>query len=135
MSQSDRRSYWQGVLQEQIASGVSIRGWCAANGVNIHTFQYWRSRLSEAAPPVETNRSPVVAEPPVSNWLEVVPASVKRSKQENGHKHKKKSSVSSLVGSPGSAICLQVGRVSVDVGPGFDASLLTRVLDLLEARC
>ncbi len=45
-----------GVWAERIAaferSDVSRRAWCAQNGVNKNTLDYWRKRLSAALPAV-----------------------------------------------------------------------------------
>ena len=38
---------WQSLIQEQQASGLSIRKWCDQNNIKQCTFFYWKKRLSE----------------------------------------------------------------------------------------
>ena len=38
---------WQSLIQDQQASGLSIRKWCALNSIKQCTFFYWKKRLSE----------------------------------------------------------------------------------------
>ena len=37
---------WTGRLQDQASSGLSIRLWCAREGVTESSFHYWRKRLA-----------------------------------------------------------------------------------------
>ena len=136
MSSSDRSTYWMGVVEAQQSSGVAIKRWCDSNDVNVHTFQYWRSKLNGRRGSVHASEDLVSLKPAGEAWLEVIPA--ERSQQliaEPERKHKKKSAGTSAVLSPVTSISLRVGRVSMDVSYGFDATLLASVLDLLEARC
>jgi hypothetical protein len=36
---------WRRRIDDQRASGQSIRAWCAANDTHEHSFYWWRSRL------------------------------------------------------------------------------------------
>ena len=38
---------WQSLIQDQQASGLSIRKWCDQNNIKQCTFFYWKKRLSE----------------------------------------------------------------------------------------
>jgi hypothetical protein len=101
-----REPYWRQVLARWRRSGLSVRAFCRAEGVNEPRFYWWRRRLGQVVPkepepvfvPVH-----VVAEPagePATRGIEVVLA--------NGR-------------------CLRVG-------PGFDPHTLVTLVDLLEAR-
>ena len=103
---SDRgsESYWRQVLARWRRSGLSVRAFCRAEGVNEPRFYWWRRRLGQAQPeqpafiPVHVVTEP--ADGPVTRDIEVVLA--------NGR-------------------CLRVG-------PGFDPHTLVALVDLLEAR-
>ena len=45
MSRPERERHWRSLLEQQGASGLSIRGWCAREGVGYAAFIYWRRRL------------------------------------------------------------------------------------------
>src|SRR4051794_28817431 len=101
-----RQSYWRQVLGRWRRSGLSVRAFCRAEGVNEAQFYWWRRKLGQVEPkgpepaflPVH-----VVSEPagePAVRGIEVVLA--------NGR-------------------CLRVG-------PGFDPHTLVTLLDLLEDR-
>jgi hypothetical protein len=39
------RERWKEKIQQQIASGLSIRRWCLNNQEDTHHFYYWKGRL------------------------------------------------------------------------------------------
>jgi putative transposase len=109
MSSSDERlTEWRELLADQRSSGMSVKQWCESEGISENRYYYWRKRLSE----------PVVSLAPASplapRWLPVALNDATPC-------------------SPG--LTLRVGRVSVDVSSGFNAGLLSSVLNVLEARC
>lgn len=38
-------THWAARFQEQAASGLSVKVWCAENNVTIHTYNYWKHKL------------------------------------------------------------------------------------------
>ena len=36
---------WAALFQEQAASGLSVKAWCAEKNVTIHTYNYWKHKL------------------------------------------------------------------------------------------
>ena len=46
----ERRAYWDGVIQQQAASGLSISAFCREHGVAEGSFFYWRRKLTEGQP-------------------------------------------------------------------------------------
>lgn len=44
-----RLAHWGGLLQERVASGQSIAGFCTATGISRNTYFYWQRKLREAA--------------------------------------------------------------------------------------
>jgi hypothetical protein len=49
MTRSEREEHWRGLLEQQIASGFSVRTWCARDSVGYASFLYWRRRLGRPA--------------------------------------------------------------------------------------
>jgi hypothetical protein len=47
-SRADRRQYWQEVIERQKASGQSIVGFCAKEGLSPASFHAWKRRLGQA---------------------------------------------------------------------------------------
>jgi hypothetical protein len=46
MQDDSKRALWAGRLQAYADSGMTIRAWCAQQGLTEATFHYWRKRLS-----------------------------------------------------------------------------------------
>lgn len=65
MATTEKERLWVRRMTEWERSGTRRRTWCVANGVSIHTFDYWRRRL----------RTRVVAKGPAQQKL--VPMVVK----------------------------------------------------------
>ena len=40
---------WASRFQEQAASGLTVKAWCAENNVTIHTYNYWNVGLAKGA--------------------------------------------------------------------------------------
>jgi hypothetical protein len=40
---------WRRRIEDQRASGQSVRAWCLANGTREHSFYWWRARLGLSA--------------------------------------------------------------------------------------
>jgi transposase-like protein len=104
----DRLSEWRELLGDQRSSGMSVKEWCESEGISTNTYYYWRKRLS-----VASAASSAPASPLAPGWLPVT-----------------------LDEAPScsSGLTLRVGRVFVDVSRGFDAGLLSSLLNVLEAR-
>jgi hypothetical protein len=49
-SRAGRRRYWQAVIERQRASGQSIVGFCAKEGLSPGSFHAWKRRLRRAGP-------------------------------------------------------------------------------------
>ena len=58
---------WNGMIQEQKASGLSIKNWCAERGLSENTYYYRLRRLREAAcTTLENMRKATIAELPLA---------------------------------------------------------------------
>jgi len=140
---TDRRLLWRDLLADQSASGLSIKDWCAKEGVSTFTFYYWRKRIlcpPSVAAPVDACPSAVPL-PASPEWLPVPLASktnIERLPVTAGRTMfgptVQKASITRTT-SDASAITLRVGLVYVEVGDGFAPGLLGDVLSVLEARC
>lgn len=51
MSESSKQALWLSRIGSWRRSGLSRRVWCDRQGVNVHTFDYWRRRLREVSVP------------------------------------------------------------------------------------
>jgi hypothetical protein len=52
MQDDSKRTLWSARLREHADSGMTIRSWCAQQGVTEATFHYWRKRLSASPSPM-----------------------------------------------------------------------------------
>jgi len=48
MTKQQREMHWGSLLEQQAASGLSVRAWCARETVGYPAFMYWRRRLGRA---------------------------------------------------------------------------------------
>jgi transposase len=48
MAKKDKQALWARRIAACERSGMSRRAWCTAQGVNVHTLDYWRYRLRAA---------------------------------------------------------------------------------------
>ena len=46
----EKSEYWREHDQGQRQSGFSVREYCEREGLNFHTFSYWRYKLSQQKP-------------------------------------------------------------------------------------
>jgi transposase len=99
----DRELHWRTVLARWRRSELSVRAFCQAEGVSEPTFYLWRRKLDRAQP-----------KPPAFLPVHIV------------------SEVVEPPAIPGIEIVLANGRC-LRVQPGFDATMLVKLIDLLEA--
>ncbi len=101
-----RHSYWRQVLARWRRSGLSVRVFCRAEGINEPQFYWWRRKLSQPKP-----KEPAPAFVPVHVVHEPAADLETRSIE----------------------VVLANGRC-LRVGPGFDPRTLVTLVDLLEDR-
>ncbi len=63
MKKAANREAWSAWVQEQSASGMSIRAWCAKEGVTVSAFQYWRKCVSTPSAPTTLIALPEIGRP------------------------------------------------------------------------
>jgi transposase len=101
-----REPYWRKVLARWRRSGLTVRAFCRAEGVNEPRFYWWRRKLGQVEP-----KEPEPA---------FVPVHVVTETHDD-------------LGPRGIEVVLANGRC-LRVGPGFDPHTLVTLVDLLEAR-
>ena len=110
----ERTEHWARLITDQQCSGLSMAAWCRSQSIPFSTFDYWRRQIFPIPSAKKASPSP--------EWLSVSLAGG-----------------SSLTSASGNLtpdmLSLRVGKVTVDVVPGFNSVLLTDVLCVLEARC
>ncbi len=103
-----RLEFWKGHIAGLSKSGLSRKAYCQQNDLSISTFQYWRAKLKPASTTVE-HRSE-------SNkpWVTLQVADDPTC--ENG-------------------VRLRIGRVTIEVDPGFNRDLLAEVIKIAGSTC
>jgi hypothetical protein len=67
MTRKERVTQWQGLVQEQVRSGMSAAAFCKDNQLNLQRFYVWRRRFNTESGPKVTG-----------TFLELVPSSTIR---------------------------------------------------------
>ena len=103
-----RLAHWAQIMQERVASGMSIKAYCKTNGIGANTYFYWQKKLRAAAAQqlaaaAQPERQALVP----SGWTAVT-EDIATPEQE-------------------SSLTLRVGGVEVQVRQGFDEALLASV--------
>ena len=128
-SYDDRLSEWRCELEQQRTSGLSVSDWCAERGISKQSFYYRRRRVAPSTPPS-----------PVPEWLPVSVHSDVRVHaltpvRSSPHTPNTASAPGPVTATPANTIILRIGRVAIDVAPGFDRQHLSDLMSVLEQRC
>lgn len=97
---------WKERFEEYKKSGLSIKAWCAKNGLKTTTFHYWKKRFKEPGEIVPVSKA---------QFAEVV----LESSNANDEVRSKK-------------IYLSYGSYTIDVADGFNTNTLTELLKVLK---
>jgi transposase-like protein len=98
---------WQKHVLAFAESGLTRRDYCRQNGIAIYQLDYWRRKFQRSH-----SKHPASA----GAWI---PLEIRDSGSA----------------AENAGICLRIGRVTIDVKPGYDRKLLTDVLQVLESVC
>lgn len=49
--------FWAAVIQDRVDSGLTIKDYCSANNIKIHTYYYWQRKVRSAGLQEEENLS------------------------------------------------------------------------------
>lgn len=97
--------HWRKRVGEYRASGMTMKAWCAEQGIAFSQMKYWIRKL-------KLSRRQRSASPPT--WITVTP-STEAAEPEC------------------TPLIVRIGGATIDVRPGFDPVLLTQVARALEA--
>ncbi len=92
---------WRRILEEQEVSGLGAEKFCEQHGHVFHQFRYWKQRLRKKSP--ELHFAPVV----------------------------RRQDTDAPQAEPKALIALTVGKLRIEVRPGFDRKLLNEVVEAL----
>jgi len=110
MARADQETIlrWEKHFEEFKVSGLTREAYCKTNGIRIYQLDYWRRRFSRLS------KGPAVV-PLNPDWvpLKIVDSVIEKN----------------------SPIDLWIGRVRVEIKPGFDSRFLAEVLRTIVAAC
>lgn len=106
MARNANPEYWQQVLSDQSASGLTQAEWCNQKNVNIHNFRYWKGRLT-AAPDTENESND-------TTWALITSPKTKDVYDQDEF-----------------MIRIRIGKATVDVAADVDLKALARVISVL----
>jgi hypothetical protein len=110
------RAEWRTRVRRWEESGLTAREFAAEMGINPRTLAYWKWRLGkDAAETVDREASPAPARVSALSFVEVQAEPVRGE-------------------ADAASLELVVGRYRLALGHGFDAEVLARLLDVLDAR-
>jgi len=106
MARNANPEYWQQILSDQSASGLTQVQWCNQKNVNIHNFRYWKGRLTAA--PITENESDD------TKWALITKPKTKDPQDQDE-----------------SVIRIRIGKATVDVAADVDLDALASVISVL----
>lgn len=106
-SSQELKEHWQQQVRAFESSGMTRRRYCEQKQIRIYQLDYWRKKLGKSNPTVQGS---------TKGWIPL------RIRDEQ-------------VVQKASGICLRIGRLAMEVKPGFDRELLTEVLRVVSPVC
>jgi len=107
------RAEWLELALQQRASGLTMKAWCAENGINIYTMADRLTRLRKDGLLEKAKTVRKVRPNPEPKWVEI----------------------SSHPPQPMVEICVKIGSCEIVVPPGFDEGSFARVCKVLVSLC
>lgn len=109
-----RLSQWAEVLREQKRSGLNIKRFCEAQGINRQQYYYWQRKLREAACEELAQREALQPAAPAGWSLCTAENPALDAAKEQA--------------TPGDDLIVEVGGVRLTVGKGYPVENLARLL-------
>jgi len=107
-----RLAHWAQIMQERVASGLSIKAYCKANGIGANTYFYWQKKLREAAArqlaAVPSDQALVPG-----GWVAITETAPAESQ----------------------SLTLRISGAEIEIREGFDEMLLASVIKTLSQSC
>ena len=113
-----RMNQWSGIMRERASSGLSIRAYCAREGMPTNRYHYWQRRLRAAAAELMPTKIETVSPVP-SGWTQV--RSAEAESTPNSGKD--------------TGVTVEIGKCRVCVEDTADMELLTKVCKALMSLC
>jgi hypothetical protein len=106
-STQDNREHWRQQVREFEVSGLSRQSYCDQKQIKIYQLDYWRKKFgkAESVEPISTK-----------SWIPLAVRDDRAAEETSG-------------------ICLRIGRLAIEVKPGFDRELLAEVLRVVDPTC
>ena len=119
MATQYKMAQWTQIMQDRVASGESIQGYCKARGITRQVYFYWQKKLRETA----AQQLAAAAEPEKeqqalvpSGWAQACIAEEPAPEQAGG-------------------LTLRIGGAEIEVRQGYDEALLASVCRTLTGIC
>lgn len=106
MKNPENRKEWEKTIASYRSSGQTASRWCSENDVGYHALKYWIKKIKK-----ET----AIASPEPT-WVDIDTSSIKKSVVET-------------------SIMIRIGHASIELKSGFNANLLTQVVQTLSSLC
>lgn len=107
-ARAEQARYWQGQVQRYENSGLSRRQYCEQQQIQVWQLDYWRRKRNQSLVASKSEKR--------REWI---PLEICEERQAG----------------IGSGIELRLGRVEIEVKPGFDRRLLAELLQVVGAAC
>lgn len=105
---TELHEYWKHQVAEFLKSGLDRKTYCQQNNLKLHCLDYWRTKFSDQASALKTvDQSP--------QWVTL--------------------QVADPVSAVNTGIRLRVGRLEIEVNPGFSKETLADVLRVAASIC
>jgi len=98
---------WRKHVQEFESSGLTRNRYCQGTGIKVYQLDYWRKKL---------RKLDATGKGAAKGWI---PLQIRDDQEIE----------------KGSGVCLRIGRLSIEVKPGFDRQLLAEVIRIVDPIC
>jgi len=110
-----RMGHWAEIMRRRVESGMSIKEFCAGEGMHVNRYHYWQRRLRTAAVAEIQSTKPEAAQLVPAGWTQI------KVGEENTDKNE--------------ALTIEIGKCRVGVEKATDMELLTKVCKALTSIC
>lgn len=113
-------SKWLDILRDQRSSGMTVKDWCADNGISIHAFYYWK-RIAKAS--YVDSVLPDIVPLPAPSLPEVTCATCTTCATTSDGSHNPDDLKNSS-----DPITVSIGDISISIGGSPTDDLITRII-------
>ena len=106
-SSQNNQEHWRQLVREFEVSDLSRQSYCNQKQIKIYQLDYWRKKFGKAESVVPLS---------TKSWIPLAIRDDRAGEETTG-------------------ICLRIGRLAIEVKPGFDRELLAEVLRVVDPVC